>query len=63
MSYYQKINFGKNDKKSYLLRHINITIAHKNLILLKQVSHVVFLRHRVEPKPESGNACIVSADV
>ena len=37
---YQKINFGQNE--SYIiLRHINITIAHKNLILLKQVSHVV----------------------
>ena len=36
MSYNQKINFGINDWKTYLLRHIHITIAHKNLILLKQ---------------------------
>ena len=35
MSYYQKINFHKNDLKSYLLRHINTAIAHKHLILLK----------------------------
>ena len=51
MSYYQKINFGKNDQKSYLLRHINMTIAHKNLILLEQVSHVAFFSHRVQAKP------------
>ena len=47
MSYNHKIDFGKYDLKSYLLRHINITIAHKNLSLLKQVfSHVVFLVER-----------------
>ena len=52
MSYNQKINFGKYDWKSYLLRHINIIIAHKNLILLKQdFSHVAFLQHRVKTKP------------
>ena len=36
MSSNQKINFGKYDWKGYLLRLINITIAHKNLPLLKQ---------------------------
>ena len=30
MSYNQKINFGNHDWKSYLLRHISATIAHKN---------------------------------
>ena len=45
MSYNQKVKFRKYDLKSYLLRHINITIAHKNLILLKQeFSHVSFLQ-------------------
>ena len=39
-------------KKSHLLRHINITIPHKSLILLKQeFSHVAFLQYRVETKP------------
>ena len=52
MSYNQKFNFGKYDQKSYLLRYIHITIAHKNLILLKQeFSHVGFLLHRVETQP------------
>ena len=51
MSYNQKINFGKYDGKSYLLRHINIIIAHRNLILLKDLSHVAFLQHRVKTKP------------
>ena len=31
MNYNQKINFGRHDWKSYLLRHINFTMAHKNL--------------------------------
>ena len=52
MSYNHKINFGNYDCKKYLLHHINITIAHTNLILLKQeFSHVVFLVERVETKP------------
>ena len=52
MSYNRKVNFGKYDWKSYLLRHINIIIAPKNLILLEQdFSHVAFLQHRVETKP------------
>ena len=39
-------------EKSYLLCHINITIAHKNFLLMKQeFSHVAFLQHRVETKP------------
>ena len=41
----QKISVGECDLKSYLLpvHNINITIAQKNLILLKQeFSHVVF---------------------
>ena len=39
-------------EKSHLLRHINVTITHKNLILLKQeFSHVAFWQHRVETKP------------
>ena len=51
MSYYQKINFHKNDLKSYLLRHINTTIAHKHLILLKQeFSHIAFLHQSVQTK-------------
>ena len=64
MSYNQKINFSKYDWKSYLLCHINITIAHKNLILLKQrFSHVEFSQQRVETNPEGGNDCIVSVDI
>ena len=52
MSYNHKINFDKYDWKSYLLRHINIKIAHKTLILLKQeFSHVALLQHRIETKP------------
>ena len=35
-------------EKNYLLHHINLTIAHKNLILLKlEFSHVDFLQHRI----------------
>ena len=64
MSFNQKINFGKYDQKSYLLCHINITITHKNLILLKQeFNHVAFLQNRVEKNPESMNACRVSIDI
>ena len=51
MSYDQKINFGKHNSKSYLLHHINIIIAHRNLISLKDLSHVAFLQHRVTTKP------------
>ena len=54
MSYNQKINFGKYQSKKlrHLLHHINIRIAHKNLILLKQeFSNVAFSQHRVETKP------------
>ena len=48
----KKSIFDKYDWKSYLLRHINIIIAHKNLILLKQdFNHVAFLQHRVKTKP------------
>ena len=64
MSYNQKIYFNKYDWKSYLLRHIIITIAHKNSILSKQeFSHVGFLQHRVKSKPGGRNACIVSVDI
>ena len=49
MSYNCKMNFGKYDRKSYLLRHINLTIVHKNLSLLKQeFSLIVFLVERLE---------------
>ena len=52
MSYNHKINFGKYDWKKYLLRHINITIARTNFVLLKQeFSHLGFLAERVETKP------------
>ena len=52
MSYNRKINFGKYDCKSCLLRHITMTIAYKTLILLKQeFIHVAFLQHRLETKP------------
>ena len=60
MGYNHKINFGKYDWKSYLLSHIKVTIAHTNLILLKQeFSHVVFLVERVETKDE-GLECLYS---
>ena len=48
---------------------MHMTSAHKNLILLKQeYNQVAFLVERVEiqgrkQNPESGNACIVSADI
>ena len=43
ISYNRKINFCKYDRKSYVLPHINMTIAHKNLILLKlEFRHVAF---------------------
>ena len=43
ISYNRKINFSKYNWKSYVSRHINITITHKNLILLKQeFRHVAF---------------------
>ena len=55
----KKCNFNKfflllkNDEKIcekiYLLRHIKLTIAHKNLIFSKQeFCHVSFLQHTVE---------------
>ena len=48
----KKSIFGTYDWKIYLFCHINIVIAHKNLILLKQgFSHVAFLQHRVKTKP------------
>ena len=60
MSYNQKINFGKYDWKSYPLRHINIVIAHKNLILLKQdFSHVAFFQPRVKSEPAESE-CLCS---
>ena len=52
MSYNQKSISVNMIEKSYLLCHINITIAHKNFLLMKQeFSHVAFLQHRVEKKP------------
>ena len=45
MSYKQKVSFSKYDWKSYLLCHVNVIIAHKNLILFKQnFSHIAFLQ-------------------
>ena len=64
MSYTQKINFGKYDWKSYLLRHIYLTIAHKTLSFLKQeFSNVAFLQRSDEKNPESRNAGIVNVDI
>ena len=67
MSCNQNINFDKYNWKSYLLRHINLVIAHKNLILLKQeFSLVAFLQHmqgRNKTPREGPNARIVSVDI
>ena len=39
-------------EKKFLLHHIDMAIAHQNLLLLKQkFSHTAFLQHRVETKP------------
>ena len=47
-------------EKGYLLRYINITIAHTNLFYLKQkFSHLVFLVEMVETKPEESE-CLYS---
>ena len=52
INYNKNINFGKYDRNSYLLGHINIIIAHKNLNSLKQdFSHVAFLHHKVTTEP------------
>ena len=57
---YQNSHFGKMIEKSYLLRHINMAIAHKNLLLLKQeFCHIAFLQHSVETKLEKSK-CLYS---
>ena len=51
MSNYQKSILVKVIKNVIYYVTLNVTIAHKNLILLKQkFSHVAFLHNRVETK-------------